>query len=165
MAKIHNTDLTHEIVEAAQLQLSRDKLPTEIADKVVPVIEVNPKLFRNTTLFKYKADTGSGGTIFTTDSDKYTYITGVQMSLTKDVVSTITDARVGATLFSGEVVRLMELSFLTTTIANKDMFVSFTNPVKLKQGTTVSTTLNGGGVGAHRCSTCVFGYQVFNING
>jgi len=46
MATIYNSDLTKELVAGAKIQQSKELPPTQLAEKVVPVMEVNPKLLR-----------------------------------------------------------------------------------------------------------------------
>jgi hypothetical protein len=43
-AKIYNSNLTKAIVDGAKLQISEGGIPSEIAEKVVPTMEVNPNL-------------------------------------------------------------------------------------------------------------------------
>ena len=50
MASIHNSDLTKELIEKAKLQTSHDSVPSQIADKVIPTLEVNPNLSRRTKI-------------------------------------------------------------------------------------------------------------------
>jgi hypothetical protein len=46
MAQIFNSELKKQLIDGAKLQTSKDVIPSQLADKVVPVMEVNPKLLK-----------------------------------------------------------------------------------------------------------------------
>lgn len=66
MAEIHNSDLSKEIIDKAKLQLSFDKLPTQLAEKVVPTLEVNPDISRRRKIIRINS--------YDAGNDKYWYV-------------------------------------------------------------------------------------------
>ncbi len=45
-AIIYNSDVTKELRDGGKISL-RDAIPNQLAEKVVPVMEVNPKFYKN----------------------------------------------------------------------------------------------------------------------
>lgn len=166
MATIYNSDLSKEILEGARVQLSRDKIPSEIAEKVVPVMEVNPKLLRRCDFIETNSSTTSGTlTITTLPTDKDIFITGFNVNLIKDVandgatgylVLTVTQADFGAK-------GLIRIPIITATAQSFSLSETLREPIKLARGSTI--TLTGtftAGVMVRTAS--IFGYQVANPN-
>ncbi len=52
MAQIRNSDIQKRILEEAKLQASVDVIPTELADKILPVLNVNPKSKKKLLYYK-----------------------------------------------------------------------------------------------------------------
>lgn len=75
MAKITNSDLTHELVDGAKIQTAFDRVPNELAEKVVPVMEVNPKLLKNCTIL-----INSSANTYTVPAGKILYFCGFNMN-------------------------------------------------------------------------------------
>jgi len=163
MATIHNTDLTKELKEGAKLQQLRDVIPSQLADKVVPVMEVNPKMFRIVNYNVAGAGTNSTSTsLGTTPTDRDTFITGATLSFFKDITATTTFIRLNATMENGLGIVLCSFGCVTLNIDGDAMTISFPNPVKLKRGSaiTISASTN---VGNFNAFGSVMGYQVENI--
>ncbi|GAI14107.1 unnamed protein product [marine sediment metagenome] len=140
MVSIHNSDLKKEIIEGAKIQLSVDNVPQELGKTVVPVMEVNPKFFRKTTILKSgttKNDTSL--IILTTPKDRDFYITSACISLIKDVTSTSTFS--GITLYEAsnptQVKTILEIAGITLTAQTANMSLNFPNPIKVARGTQI----------------------------
>jgi len=145
----------------AGIQTSFENPPNQLAEKVVPVMETNPELLRTLDYFQFKEDTGTGGTMATTPTDRDVYLTGCTLSIQKDVTSTLTAYSLRGVV-NGIAVHLADMAFLTLTIANQNMAVSFPKPIKLDRNSTITITLTGGGVATHKATTTINGYQVLN---
>lgn len=162
MATIYNSNLTKELVDVARIQVSSDKVPNQIADKVVPVIDVNPKHSRNTNLVKVGVLANStSGNIFTTDSIKDTYITGVQLGYIKDATATTTLISVAVTLEEQGSTTIVSLPSLTLTAAYDSIFIPFNNPLKLQRSTT-PTVRSATNVGNISANAVLYGFTVDN---
>ena len=163
MATIHNTDLTKELKEGAKLQQLRDLIPSQLADKVVPVMEVNPKLLRRINIVRYREDSNStGGVIYTTPTDKDFYLCGVTMEVIKDATATSVASTVTIVPKGEASVRIVTIPGFTLTAQNSNQVKDFTHsPILLERASTVvsSNSTNVGNVKAH---TIIYGYIVDN---
>jgi len=137
MATIYNSTLTRELIDAAKIQTSKDKIPSELAEKVVPVMEVNPKLLRRVNIIKgATAVNTTPVTIFTTQSGKDFYCTAATLSLIKDVNSTSVYSSIQCSV-DGLVVNLLKISSLTLTPQNDSAVINFNPPIKIDRSTAV----------------------------
>lgn len=161
MATIYNSDLFKELTEGAKLQVSRETIPTQIAEKVVPVMEVNPKLLRRSDIVRRITATNTvSSSILVIPSDKEFYLTGVMIGLIKDATSTSLYS--GLTLSSGGVTRELIIPGFTLTAQNEQTSISFTFPVKVDSGTTMYV-VNSTNVANCTCTVTIFGYFLENI--
>ncbi len=164
MAMNYNSNLTKEIADVGKLQLSRDKIPNEFADKIIPVVDVNPKhsryvnFMRTLTLLN-----GTTGTMYTAPLDKDTYLVGAQLSVIKDATATSLISQIAGTLEDGNGFQLLSLNGFTLTAQDKCVSISLNNPIKLQRGSTVRVT-NGTNVANVSASAVILGYTVDNAN-
>jgi len=131
------------------------QIPKELMDKIQLAYNINPPIL--TTLFKERSESGSGGTVFTTDARLNTFVTGIMMSIQKDVTSTVIAYAVRGVV-GGATVKLGQMNFLSVTISDQHMYLQFKDPVKLDVASAVSTTISGGGVGNHSAETIIHGF-------
>ena len=161
MAEIHNSDLSKELRDGAKLQTSRDVIPSQLAEKVVPVMEVNPKLLRETN-YILSSSAGSA-TLDTTPTTKDTYITGYLLigststgPLSSTMTLTATPKGRGAQIIGG-------LRYATTAILDtmtQVASVSLPHPILLERNSTIVVANTN--ITASR--VVVYGYQVDNPN-
>jgi hypothetical protein len=141
MAQIHNTDLTRELKEGGKLQQLRDVIPSQLADKVVPVMEVNPKLLRRTNIVKSISSTASAGTttIYSIPQGQTFYMTSAHISFTKDVVCDVARGRYAITCtIDGVSLSIpLEVSINTLTAESQSMALDFSHPIKVDAGTNI----------------------------
>ena len=162
--KIYNSDLTRELREGARIQTATDATPTEIADKVVPVMEVNPKLLRVINYNQAGAATNATSTsIVTLPLDKDIFVTNASLSFQKDVTATTTFIRLNGVLENGQTIVLLASGCLTLTVESHDLAISFPVPIKLKKGSSISVTASTN-TGNFNAFASVSGYYVDNIN-
>lgn len=165
MATIYNSDLIKELTSAASIQVSKDKVPNQIAEKVVPVIDVNPKLLRRSVVLNpgtYRITNATAGTLFTTDANRDTTITGFSFSYIKDTTSTATQLQLRVTI-NGAVVRLIEIAGISLTAADGNLNVVLPFPIKIDRNTNV--TLNSDtAVANFQISAVIYGYVVDTSN-
>lgn len=136
MATIYNSDLSREIQQGARLQV-RDRMPSELAEKVVPVMEVNPKLLRRINIVKSLLRVNQTiSTIWTTDTEKDFYICAANLSYIKDANSTATTIQITAVI-DGATVVVLGIPTLTLTAGSNSLHVAFPFPIKVDRGTVV----------------------------
>lgn len=165
MAKIYNSDLSKELVEGAKIQTSFDYTPDQLAEKVVPVMEVNPKLLKINNFIKNNFQTTTGTiAIITTPADKDTYITGLSAGYVKDVTCDSATGVYSLTcVINGATHNLIQFPIITLTAQQDEREITFAYPVKVDRASAIQLT------GTFTAGVCVrtctlYGYQDFNVN-
>lgn len=161
-AKIYNSDLTKEIIDGAKLQLNEGNIPSEIAEKVIPVMEVNPNLLTRNNVIASRNATNTG-TIYTIPTDRKFFLTGLFVSATSTAagsnvmsVSVQPKGGVNTTIAS---IRLLNTAAIDA--ANDSAFLNFSgNPFELEPGSLITATA-GGTISASL--QCAYGYTQSNI--
>lgn len=164
MAQIHNSTLTKELTEGARLQVARDIIPSQIAEKVVPVMEVNPKLLRVDNIIKQGGFTNdTAGVIYTTPSGNQDfYLTSVALSVIKDATSTSTLSRIRV-IVDGVTTYLIPIAHITLTAQNFSYSLTLKNPIKIDRNTSISV-ITAANVANIACYGSITGYLVDNPN-
>jgi len=162
MPEIHNSELTKELIDGGKIQTAYDPVPKHLAEKVVPVMEVNPKILQPINIFVRGSSAASGtSTIYTTPTDKDFFLCGVSCDMNSDAAADNTYYVLQATLQDGTT---LDLRWQKTTLTafNKTAIYNFPKPIKLKKGSTVTigTTFT---VGAATKDVTIWGYLVNNI--
>lgn len=164
MATIYNSDLTKELTQAAGLQQARDIIPNQLAEKVVPVMEVNPNILRkNNFVFSASSINATSTTLTTVPSDKEFWITNIVLSMIKDVTATSVYSRILGTPHSGPTQALLEIIGLTLTVQSGQQVINLNAPIRMKAGTTI-TIVNSTNVGNVSATGIIYGYYVLNSN-
>lgn len=162
MATIYNSELTAELIQAGKLQVARDKIPSEIAEKVVPVIDVNPKHARICNLVKRQSIVNSAsGIIYSVPSSKKTFICGYSLSVIKDVTSTSDRSKINCYLPSGEAITIAEITGITLTPQEQTITATINPPLELQPGTNIDLT-NSTNVANINTSGIIWGFEVLN---
>lgn len=160
-ATIYNSDLTKALREGAKIQTAIDKTPSELADKVIATMEVNPDMLRYAHIVKAGVATGGNVIVYTTPTDRDFYLTNAFMSISKIA----TDSNDNTSLLinpidDSSVVAICVLPGTTLTAQTSEISQTFKHPIKLKRGTDITIARNAGnGTG---CATIV-GYTVNNV--
>lgn len=167
MATIHNTDLTKELKDGGKLQQLRDVIPSQLADKVVPVMEVNPKLLRRSNIVRSGGSiTAGSATIYTTPGDKDFYLTACSASFIKDAANDNATGRFNAIVATVEGIaqNLISFAVLTLTAQQQTVTISFPTPIKIDKNTAISIASTTIGAGSFAKYGNIVGYTVDNIN-
>lgn len=168
MATINNSDLFKELKEGIKLQQLRDVIPSQLADKVVPVMEVNPKLLRRTNLIKSQSATAnSNTTIYTTPTDKDFFLTNFVMQGIKDAVCDMATGQFFylTVVIDGATTSLAPVSGITLTAQSERVVVVLAHPLKIDKGTNIILARGGAfAAGVFSRSATIMGYLVENIN-
>lgn len=157
MANINNSQLSKELVEGAKIQTSFDKIPTQLADKVVPVMEVNPKAFRICNICKRsEASNATTATVYVTPADKDFFISDSILSVIKDVTSTSVLSFITCVI-DGQTVSINTIAGITLTPQAQQSNMSYNKPIKVDRGTNIVLN-NNAAVANIRSSACIIGY-------
>ena len=166
MAKIYNSDLTKGIADNAKIQINVDRVPDQLADKVVPVMETNPRLLRIAKIAQSGALTNAtSATIYTVPNGVDLYITSACLSMTKDATSTSTVGTMRALTEDGIATTsdILVISGITLTAQHSNVCCSFDTPIKISGGNTVRI-ISGTNVANIIIYGSFTGYLVQNTN-
>lgn len=154
MAQINNAELTQELIKGAKLFNNDKGIPSQLADKVVPVMEVNPKLLRRINLIRRVT---ANGTIYTCPTDKdfflVSYNLGGTCTATGGSAITITPKGdvavvIGTLFYSSDVV---------VTINSQNITQDFSYPILLERGSAIVYAKTGT---TSSVQATIFGYIV-----
>lgn len=166
MVTIYNSQLTKELIEAARIQTGKEYPPSQIADKVVPVMEVNPKLLKICNIVKTATNQtiNSNATIYTTPTDSDFYLCGACLQATNDSISQATLQSIKITPDEMNVNTVFVGSWNITGVAKGDsQVIDLNRPIKLKRGTLITTTITGTAVGNCYATGTIWGYTIENV--
>lgn len=164
MATIYNSDLSKELREGAKLQVT-DRMPTELAEKVVPVMEVNPKLLRKCNVVKQNTNStiNSSVTVYSTPSNQDFYLCGFTISFINDATSQATLGNIQCTPFEmNTVTKLGSMGNITGVAAAQTISQDFSRPILLKRSTSITATIEGVAVGTSKTQVTIYGYTIEN---
>lgn len=163
MAKINNSDLIKEVIDVARLHPSTDRIPNELAEKIVPVIDINQKHVRICDVVRHVSSTTSGSTnIYTTPSNKDFYLVGASLSISKNATCDDESGEVDYNIIiDGGSRSFIILAKLTLTALNSSITLSLNNPIKIDRGSVISIAGNVTfTVGAMVKAATLIGYTV-----
>lgn len=163
MSTIHNSDLFKEFRDGAKTQQLTDVIPTQLADKIVPVMEVNPKFFRRCNFFASGNRTTSGATTLATSAtDKDTFITNIYLGWVFDVLTVITVNRVQCVVDGLTVTILLAPNSNAVAGTAGAISVPLCFPIKVDRGTAITLGVTSS-AGTYSVSAGIIGYTVENI--
>lgn len=137
MATINNSDLTKELIEGAEIQISYETVPHQLADKVVPVMEVNPKLLRRCNVAKFANVTNAtSGTIYTTPSDRDFYLVGCTLATIADVTATSTYSALKVVI-EGVSINILQIPRITLTVSSGTLSLTLPFPLKIDRASSI----------------------------
>jgi len=163
--KIYNSDLTNALREGARIQTSTDATPSEIAEKVVPVMEVNPRLLRLINIAGVASSGTSAATMnsIAADANNDLFITTINLCLIKDATCDAATGNFNAVVTLGGVaVGVLSIPVITLTAQSENIALSLPIPIKVDRNTTLRATVPTFTVGALRCAVSGTGYRVYN---
>lgn len=137
-----NSLTTKEIVDSLRIEQQVEKIPNAI-----PVVEVNPKVVKNSLVVaEHAAATGSltvisASTGITTRGD--VYITCIHYMVTKDANCDVATGTINLTATSaelGSVLNLLKIPVITTTASSISGTLNFPHPFKVARNTAISLT-------------------------
>lgn len=145
MAEIHRQEIIESLVKGLRLATGKDKVPKEIASKIVPVFiaeEEGEQYFKSTT---WNA-TQSYTTVETIPDNKDLYITSVSMSYEKNASCDLSGVSLTSWNFAGTIpnIPILELRTLgaASAIGADNATITFNKPLKIPGGKTRLLYLN-----------------------
>lgn len=166
MATIYNSDLSKEISDGAKIQTSKDQIPTQLAEKVVPVMEVNPKFFRKINLVRSVLATASGASnvIYATPADKDFFITNLCLSFFKDAACDAATGRIAITVSTdGLASNPLNVAITTLNLQEQTVSINFPIPLKVDRGSNIFTAQPTFAAGTFTRTASVCGFLVDNV--
>ena len=132
----YNTSLVQELRDTIKAQTLM-KSP-KVNEYIVPVIDINPKHARISTVVNNSNTSNStGGTIFTPNSNMDFYLTNIAMSSIRDATATATLFYVSAVI-NGATKRICQIAGITLNANSQVKVINLTNPLKIDRGTVIS---------------------------
>lgn len=161
MAYIDNSETAKELIEAIRGNANTNLPPKQIANQVIPVIDINPKHSRRVNIVKRTSRSTTGGsTSYTTPTDKDFYLVGASLSYSCSAACDSNTYTVGATI-SGDTTatNILELRKETLTLRDDYANIMLNYPILLARGTniTVNQTFTAG---TSSVASTIFGYTV-----
>lgn len=163
MAQIYNSDLFKEVQEGSRIQISREQIPTQLADKIVPVMEVNPKFFRRVNFFGRSSTTTTGTSNITPQSGKRLFITGYSVSVTKDAACDLVQVQLAISPPGQAQFIIEELNMQTLTAGSFLFDRDLSIPIEHSSGSNIQV-FKTFTVGTSRITVNIMGYYLENDN-
>lgn len=170
MAKIYNTDCTKGLAQNAAIQQNVDRVPNELAEKIVPTFETNPALLRRSTVLGYNGSAVTGSVTVvasgSTPPTKKTFITGFVFSLSKNAACDIATGLVPITIQPkglASSTRLASIPVITLTEERMTISHNLSMPIELEPNTGLGYTQTFA-AGSMASSCAIYGYQIDNAN-
>ena len=158
MAKIQNSDVITEMIKGLFLDPAREQVPSEIADKILAVYQVNPQ--RLIQVANLDISDGTAGTLITTASDKDTYLIGATISVSKDVVNNGIFSAIDCVPIGNPRRQVLIVNYEPVTASsNLNAQIAFPLPIKLTRGSSVRI-LNGSGTASIDTAGTIMFYEV-----
>lgn len=157
MAKIYNNEVGKRLAKNAGIQVSVDKVPIELAEKIVPTMETNIELLRKCTRREYGlANNSASATVYTTPTDRDFYLCGAQLSYIKDATATSAYSRLNVSV-DGAILSIIHIPQFTLTAGNGSVAININPPLKVDRGTAISV-VNSTNVANVQTAGNIWGY-------
>ena len=137
MATINNAQLIKNLIDTAKINISAERVPSQLAEKIVPVLEVKPQ--PQIKLSALTLSDATTGTMFTTHATKRTFVIAAAISTTKDAISNAHFSGIGVNAFGKSALLLVGIQFEPLTAqSNLSQVISLPFPIELEKNTIVN---------------------------
>lgn len=162
MTLINTSEVTDRIVKNLNIQ-TVETIPKELEPKIQLTCETNPaKLRRTNTIYTGTCSNATSATVTTLPTTKDFFITGIQLSMIKDVTSTSVYVRVlGTAAYTGQGVTLAYIPSFTLTAHNEAISISLPYPIQMARGSVI-TIGHSTNVANMISNVVIYGYFVEN---
>jgi hypothetical protein len=141
MALINRSEV-NEVLKSSTLIQSAGGVPNILAGQIVPVMEVNPRLTRQSGYIRSATQTTTGSfNIFASASaTQETYITGALLTMSKDATCDIADGFITMTLtpYGDSGKNIIQIPILTLTAQSIAIPLILSNPIRIQPGSAIS---------------------------
>lgn len=137
--EINNNEAIKELLKATLLQ-SSFHFPKELEKKIVPTIEINPRLLKISNIIRQVAiQNATSDIIFTTPniSNIRFFLTGLTLSVVKDALSTSVQTAIQLTI-DGAVQLIATIVGQSLTAQNQSITFSFPFPIQVDRNTNIN---------------------------
>jgi len=155
--KIQSGEIRRKISE--DINATNPGLITDLlTDYVVPMLLINDNVYYGEEVFSNSATAtnATSATILTTDSVKTTYLTGLTLSVIKDVTATSLASAI-TVVINGATRTIASIVGLTLTVQNQTIALSFPIPLKVDRSSIIAVT-NSTATGNVTSVGCVTGF-------
>lgn len=140
MAIIHNPKVIQSMINEAKIQTSHDRVARELAEKVVPVLVINPKDVVDIVVVKSKTTTGTI-TAYTTPLDRDFYLDSLCFNYVADAANTGTALLVTVDMPDLAIEsEIISINKVPSVAASQTVFCPFPRPILLKRGGNIKMT-------------------------
>lgn len=149
------------MADIGKIQISRDKLPNEFAEKIIFVADVTPDHNRKTEVLITGTTTGTigtAGTILVTPTDRDFYLTGMVLSHSQDATSTNTGAYIRNSDGTQYYIRV---ATITSLAQNNSVTFTFKESFLCQRGKTIQVGVNITD-GVQLANATITGYYIDN---
>lgn len=157
MTKINNGEIIRKLINEAKINTAHDVTPTQLAEKIIAVLNVNPD--KQINVGYGECNDATTNTLFTTSTTKDTFLIGGSMSISKDAGATSVESTILLTPFGKAVIKFMAIRYRGSTAGEHSKEVILPFALKLARGTTVTHT-NSAAATAINNLTSVYYYEV-----
>ena len=155
-AKINHSGVIARILQACKINQLVDKVPHELAEKVVPVLVSNPEKHIQRT--SGALNDGTTGTISTVSTTKKTFITGCVLSVAKSALNASLFSSVTITPVGSSASTLLLIRYEPSTVGQFTQTITFPFPIEVEKGSDLTLT-NSNGTASIDTSGIVFYYE------
>jgi len=160
--RINNSEIIKKVRELSGISALTGKLPSELAEKIIPVIEVNPELQRKVFIRESNLITTSAGSavIFTTSAGRDFYLCGFSIKLSRDAACDL------ASIYlewkdDDNVARDFTIPLVTLVAGSTDIVtVNFEKPIKVKKSQQIGIFAGAKTAGVYGARGSIWGYEV-----
>ena len=157
MEQINNDQTIKE--SSAVLGYQVQTIPPLDTSKISLVANVNPKDYRRCNIVRRSSAINStGGTIYTTPTDKDFFLNSVALSVIKDVTSTSILSNITC-IIDGATNQILSIPGISLTVQNQSLSISFPIPIKIDRGSAIGVS-NSTNVANISTNAMITGYTV-----
>ena len=143
--KIENSEITKRIVNLISGQTAVNKLPTQLANTVVPVIDVNPDLARevNFLISNSRSTSGTLSSSFASTASRSYFLTGITVGYAKDAACDLATGNISVAVtpdYSKSTTTIVQLPVITLTADSKVVDIIFETPLRVVAGSAITMT-------------------------
>lgn len=150
MAKINNAQVIQKLVDELKLYPSKDAIPTELAEKILPVFQINSEeiTVKTPTANIVKAvdinfDGGTSNTVYTVPATGKFYLTGFMLSMSNGTAAAYNSCKLnididGTTVAVGQINLAPRITTVGDAVIPYNVVsISLPNPILLDQASTI----------------------------